>query len=153
MDRCCLGMGLPKVDGHEFQWHLSVQAWDCPWSGPQSRCKHGETGWSVWLTQSCVFLIFPSRQVRWKYNERSWKLPLERHVMDNEVCMHAQPLSCVQLFATPWTVAHQAPLSIRFSRQEYWSGLPCPPSGDLPNPGIKPKSLALASSFFTTRAT
>ena len=100
----------------------------------------------------CFVFFFPSRQVRWKYNERSWKLPLERHVMDNEVCMHAQPLTCVQLFATPWTVAHQAPLSIRFSRQEYWSGCPCPPSGDLPNPGIKSKSLALASRCFTTSA-
>ena len=46
----------------------------------------------------------------------------------------------VQLFATPWTVAHQAPLSMGFSRQEYWSGLPFPPPGDLPNPGIKPAS-------------
>ena len=49
--------------------------------------------------------------------------------------------SCVQLFATPWTVACQAPLSMGFSRQEYWSGLPCPFPGDLPNPGIKPMSL------------
>ena len=45
--------------------------------------------------------------------------------------------SCVQLFVTPRTVAHHAPLSIEFSRQEYWSGLPCPPPGDLSNPGIK----------------
>ena len=44
----------------------------------------------------------------------------------------------VQLFATPWTVAHQAPLSMGFSRQEYWSGLPCSPPGDLPNPGLNP---------------
>ena len=43
---------------------------------------------------------------------------------------------------TPWTVAHQAPLSMGFSRQAYWSGLPCPPPGDLPNPGIKPRSPA-----------
>ena len=43
-------------------------------------------------------------------------------------------------FVTPWTVAHQAPLSKAFSMQEYWSGLPCPPRGDLPNPGIKPAS-------------
>ena len=48
----------------------------------------------------------------------------------------AQLLSCVQLFATPWTVALQAPLSMEFSRQEYWSGLPCPPPEDLPNRGI-----------------
>ena len=51
--------------------------------------------------------------------------------------------SCVQLFATPWTVACQAPLSMGFSRQEYWSGLLCPPPGDLPNPGIKHRSPAL----------
>ena len=44
--------------------------------------------------------------------------------------------SHVQLFATPWTASHQAPLSVGFSKQEYWRGLPCPPPGDLPNPGI-----------------
>ena len=52
-------------------------------------------------------------------------------------------LSCVRLFATPWTVAYQAPLSMRFSRQEYWSGLPFPSPGDLPDPGIEPGSSAL----------
>ena len=58
-------------------------------------------------------------------------------------------------FVTPWTVAHQAPLSMGFSRQEYWSGVPCPPPGDLPDPGIEPASLmppALAGRFFTTGA-
>ena len=57
---------------------------------------------------------------------------------------------------TPQTVAHQAPLSMGFARQEYWSGLPCSPPGDLPNPGIKPTSLkspALPSVFFTASAT
>ena len=52
-------------------------------------------------------------------------------------------LSHIRLFATPWTVAHQASLSTGFSRQKYWSGLPCPPPGDLPNPGIEPRSSAL----------
>ena len=52
-------------------------------------------------------------------------------------------LSCVRLFATPWAVAHQAPPSMGFSRQEYWSGLPFPSPGDLPNPGIRPRSSAL----------
>ena len=52
-------------------------------------------------------------------------------------------LSFVQLFATPWTVAHQAPQSMEFSRQAYWSGLPFPSAGDLPNPGIESGSLAL----------
>ena len=52
--------------------------------------------------------------------------------------------------ATSWTVAHQAPLSIGFSRQKYWSGLACPPPGGLPDPGIKPTSPALAGKFFIT---
>ena len=55
--------------------------------------------------------------------------------------MCAWLLSCVQLCMTPWTVAHQVPLSMGFSRQEYWSGLPCHPPGDLPDPGIKSTSL------------
>ena len=50
--------------------------------------------------------------------------------------------SCVRLFVTPWTVACQAPLSMGFFRQEYQSGLPCPPPGDLPNPGIKQTCLS-----------
>ena len=61
-------------------------------------------------------------------------------------------LSCfshVQLFATLWTVARQAPQSMGFSRQEYWSGLPCFPPGDLPDPGVKPLSPALQVDFFT----
>ena len=52
-------------------------------------------------------------------------------------------LSRVRLFATPWAVAYQVPPSMGFSRQEYWSGLPFPSPGDLPNPGIKPRSPAL----------
>ena len=61
--------------------------------------------------------------------------------------------SHVQLFATLWAVACQAPLSMGFSKQEYWSRLPCPPLGDLSDSGIKPTSLtspALAGGFFTT---
>ena len=64
--------------------------------------------------------------------------------------------SSVQLCVTLWTVAHQAPLSMGFSRQEYWSGLPCLPPGNLPDPGIEPVSLmspALAGGFFTIGAT
>ena len=52
-------------------------------------------------------------------------------------------LSRIQLFATPWTVAHQAPASMEFSRQEYWSGLSFPSPGDLPDPGMEPQSPAL----------
>ena len=59
----------------------------------------------------------------------------------------------VQLLVTPWTVAHLVPLSMGFSRQEYWSGLLCPPPGDLLEPGMEPAPLALADGFFTTSAT
>ena len=69
------------------------------------------------------------------------------------VLSHFSPaLPCTTL----WTVARQAPLSMGFSRQEYWSGLPCPPPGNLPDPGIEPTSLtspALRGEFFTTRTT
>ena len=58
------------------------------------------------------------------------------------LCFVVQLLSCVQLFATAWTVAHQPPLFMGFSRQEYYSGLPFPSPGDLPNQGIKPTLLA-----------
>ena len=62
------------------------------------------------------------------------------------MCLAAQScltlFSPVRLFATPWTVAHQAALSMGFSRQEYWSRLPCPPLGNLPNPGMEPRSPA-----------
>ena len=57
----------------------------------------------------------------------------QRHVV-------VELLSCVQLFVTPWTVAHVAPLSVGFPRQEHWSGLPCPPPGDLPDPETEPTS-------------
>ena len=66
--------------------------------------------------------------------------------------MHAKLL---QSCPTLWTVACQAPLSMGFSRQEYWNGLPCPPPGDLPDPGVEPASLAspaLTGEFFATRA-
>ena len=63
------------------------------------------------------------------------------------VCSHSVVSdSC----ATPWTVAHQAPLSMGFSRQEYWRGMPFPPSAELPDPGIEPESPELTGGFFTT---
>ena len=82
-----------------------------------------------------------------------WKSGISRHKLFY-VCMLTR-VSRVQLFATLWTVACQAPLSMGFSRQGHWSELPCPPLGDLPNPGIEPVSLlspTLAGGFFTTRA-
>ena len=68
------------------------------------------------------------------------------------VCMLSR-FNSVWLFETPWTVPHQAPLSMGLSRQEYWSGLPFSSPGDPPNPGIKPMSPALVGRFFTSSAT
>ena len=59
-------------------------------------------------------------------------------------------LSCVRLFATPWTIAHQASPSMGFSRQEYWSGLPFPSPRDLPHPGIEPRSPTLLADALTS---
>ena len=69
-------------------------------------------------------------------------IPPQRHRGKQCACM----LSCIWLLTTPWTVAHQAPLSMGFSRQEYWSGLPFPPPEDCPNPGIKSMSPALQAA-------
>ena len=97
-------------------------------------------------------------------------LHFHRHSLSSDLChllcqqlqslssrsSHAYVLSCfshVWLFVTPWTVAHQTPLSMGFFRQEYWSGLPFPPPGDLPEPEIEPAPLtspALAGRLFTT---
>ena len=85
----------------------------------------------------CLTCGFPSSPVL----ACSWRV----HVLSH--------FSRVQLFETLWTVAHQAPLSMGFSRQEYWSGLPHPPPGDLPDSGIEPVSPALAGSYFTSSAT
>ena len=68
------------------------------------------------------------------------------------MCAHTQLLSCVRLFVIPLTAAHQAPVSMEFSKQEYWGRLPFPNPGNLPDPGIKSTSLvspALAGGFFT----
>ena len=68
------------------------------------------------------------------------------------VCMRAQLLSHIQLFVTQCTVACWAPLSMGFSKQEYWGGLPFPTPGDLPDPGMEPVSPALAGEFFPSEA-
>ena len=65
--------------------------------------------------------------------------------------MHTELLSHVQLFATPWTVAHQFPLSMGFSRQEYWSWLTFPSPGDLLDPGIEPRSPALQADSLPSK--
>ena len=92
-----------------------------------------------------------------------WAVPLNQHHTANQpraaagvaavvaavvaVAVAVSRFSRVRLFATLWTVALQAPLSMGLSRQEYWSGLPCPPPGDLPDPGMEPGSPALQADF------
>ena len=84
-------------------------------------------------------------------------IPVPSCILTQDISMHLITRVCacsvichVQHFVTPWTVVCQAPLSMEFSRQEYWSGLPFPPPDDLPNPGIEPVFPALADGFFTT---
>ena len=72
----------------------------------------------------------------------------QHHTFFALIPLCGQSFSCVPLFI-PWAVAHQAPLSMGFSRQEYRSGLPCPPPGDLPDPGIQHASPTLVGEFFT----
>ena len=70
---------------------------------------------------------------------------MEKNIFKKIICIYVCVLSCSVVFnsANSWTVAQQAPLSMGFSRKEYWSGLPFPSPGDLPDPGIKPRSPAL----------
>ena len=85
----------------------------------------------------------PQHQAHWFGCNGAWGL----HWDELKICLvpgaKAKSLSHVRLFTTPWTVAHQAPPSMEFSEQEYWSGLPFPSPGDLPDLGIKPGSPAL----------
>ena len=82
---------------------------------------------------------------RGKGGRRTWVVSLKQHnhIRQCQWRVRVSVFSCLSyiwFFETLWTVAHQAPLSMGFSRQEYWSGVPCPPPGDLPDPGIEPAS-------------
>ena len=70
--------------------------------------------------------------------------------LQHKECLCVWSCCCVRLFATVWTIAHQAPLSMGFSRQEYWSGLPFASPGDIPNPGIEPRSPALQADALSS---
>ena len=96
-------------------------------------CREMETFLCCWL--ECK-LVLPLWRTVWRFLKKT----------KNRAAMHAWVLSHFshsRLFVTLWTVVCQAPLSMGFSRREYWSGLPCPPPGDLPHPGIEPSSPAL----------
>ena len=102
----------------------------------------------MWMGGRGIFgLNYGKEPVMQRYEHARWR---NKQCEDSDgkehrhhLCVHAKLLSRVQIFATPWTVALQAPLSMGSPRQEYLRGLPFPPPGDLPNPGIEPRSLAL----------
>ena len=127
---------------------------------PRRKFRVNWVGWSflIWLKfeRSCINglkKLFDSKMRDWTSSapkKRGISLVTENVVEVSEV------LGRVRLIGTPWTAARQAPLSMGFSRQGYGSGVPCPPPGDLLDPGIEPASLtppALAGGFFTTGAT
>ena len=122
-------------------------------------------GWTYVSRASCIGRQIPYQlsydesplritvsHYRWpRWNLQAPGFPPQTGICDILPC--AQLLSHVRLFVTPWTVSCQAPLSMEFSRKEYWSGLQIPTPGDLPNPEMEPISLAspaLAGRFFTT---
>ena len=107
------------------------------------------SGLLVMLLRQHRFTQWNKRSIWWGLLIRAEAVHVAWEGCTGSLCpyssMCACELSCfshVWLFVTLWTVAHQAPLSMGFFRQEYWSGLPCPPQGDLPNSGIKPASPA-----------
>ena len=117
-------------------------------------------GWGSWCRRFITIVTQSTCDIFGKRSHIFWNLihcsTLASFVLWTRPCCVLSHFSRVPLFVTLWTVAHLAPLSMGFSRQKYWSGLPCPPPGDLPNPGIKPTSLvspASAGGFFTTSAT
>ena len=116
----------------------------------------GDTG--VHLTMAILIILVNG--VLWSQPGRKWlsgcvrreSLSCQENLLTFIISLKSKvkSLSHVQLFVTPWTVAHQALPSMGFSRQEYWSGLPFPSSGDLPNPGIEPRCPALQADTLTS---
>ena len=122
---------------HSIQRVFSLYTFACLWTSPEGLTRNWSQWWLLgWLRNRGKRKAF--QKIFFKPYKRSCVLSGFSHVW---------------LFATLWPVVHQTPLSMGFSRQEYWSGWPCPPPGDLPNPGIEPTSPALAGVFFTTNTT
>ena len=118
--------------------------------GAQGWCPSQEP-WLLDLHQreeplKCLALKSNRADIQWSQSAiENWDSLLNKGLK-----VKVKSLSCVRLFATPWTIAHQVPLFMGFSRQEYWSGLPFPSPGDLPDPGIKPRSPALQADALTS---
>ena len=143
---------------HSFT-QLLFSSWSFPFSFPQqeSSCFFPPNGWSLALTASHAKVVCQRTKIF--ITELYYWISLLKQGCFIRSLICSRPLCCCLVtklhltFATPGTVALQAPLSMAFSRQEYWSGLPFPSPGDLLHPGIEPVSpvsLALAAGFFTT---
>ena len=101
--------------------------------------------------KSIIYVSFSTYSYKYHAFVESKKIQQTSKYNEKEKWKKVKSLSCVRLFATPWTVAHQAPPSIEFFRQEYWSGLPFPSPGDLPHPGIEPGSPALQADALPSK--
>ena len=129
-------------------------------NGKESACRYRSLGFDLWVGKNPwrrewqptpVFLPGESHGQRSLvgYSPSGHKeLDTTERLNNNRNACVLSLFSHVQLFETLWTVVHWAPLFMGFSRQEYWSRLPCPPPGELPDPGIEPASLASAGRFF-----
>ena len=143
---------LPSWTSLVIQWvriHLPVQGtWVQSLVWEDSTCL-GETKPVHYNYWACVLQLLklgslePVLHKRNQCSEKPMICNKEKPLLTTKEVSKCWSLSRAQLFAAPWTAAHQAPLSMRFSRQGYWSRLPFPSPGDLPNPGIEPGSPAL----------
>ena len=115
--------------------NTSYDIWTCDWYWRVIRCETRQVSRRPIMVEQYFYAqkFATFIKVSWRFSFNLVKL-----------------ISRVWLFATPWTVAHQAPPSMGFSRQEYWSGLPFPSSGDLPNPRIEPRSPTLQVDALTS---
>ena len=154
-----------------FSGYLPTSPWFQPWVSRGKRSRNKKLGWQGRRLKACpvawgITWVNNQRTTPWELCFQSWEAFWSSLVgLNSPNILHPIPLpsarvlSCfsrVQLFVTPWTIARQAPLSTGFSRQEHWSGLPCPPPGNLPNPGIESTFLmspAQAGKFFITSTT
>ena len=139
-------------------WMESPMQYTWTWASPRRCWGTGRPGLLQSIGSQRVRHDWATEQQQWKQMEWSSFVQIRevKHQLAIQcacVCVCLCVLSHVRLFALPWTIVHQAPLSMEFPRQEYWSGLPFPTPVVLPDSGIKPASLVspvLAGRFFTT---
>ena len=105
----------------------------------------------AWVISSLPSAGIGNLSVKWMVRGTCSRIDVAGTDQRKQEAVKVKLLSRVQLFTTPWSIAHQAPQSMEFSRQEYWSGLPFPSPGDLANPGIEPASPALQADVLPSK--